>query len=42
MKYKEKIKKKKWIKPELKALGFKKTFGGESPGYPEIEGGTIS
>ena len=28
MKHIEKIQKKKWIKPELKTLGFKQTFGG--------------
>ena len=42
MKHREKIQKKKWIKPELKTLGFKQTFGGVLASYPENEGGTIS
>ena len=42
MKQKEQNQKKKWIKPELKALGFKETFGGTTPTYPENEGGGVS
>lgn len=42
MKSKERIQKKKWIKPELKTLGFKQTFGGTDPIYTEQQGGIIS
>ena len=42
MKKKESKQKKKWIKPELKTLGFKHTFGGTYPAYPESQQGDVS
>lgn len=42
MEYKAKKQKKEWIKPELKSLRFKQTFGGLQTSYLEITGGAIS